>query len=180
MQTGLLILPNWQEVLSLVSIAQILAYVPLQVAVLRSLLWDGPSDLQRVTIHTVDGFQGREKELIVISFVRSSPAKKVGFLSETRRLLSTLDTLLVWSASKLNPRWGNLFSFRHSKTRLLNAFPCFFRKAKKLQCFRDNLVCWFGLKLSQCLIMTHTAIQKIRGHKQPNNKHFPTFNNILS
>lgn len=57
-----------------------------QVAVLRSLLWDGPSDLQRVTIHTVDGFQGREKELIIISFVRSSPAKKVGFLSETRRI----------------------------------------------------------------------------------------------
>jgi hypothetical protein len=57
------------------------------VAVLRSLLWDGPVDLQRIAIHTVDGFQGREKELIIISFVRSSQAKKVGFLSETRRFV---------------------------------------------------------------------------------------------
>lgn len=57
-----------------------------QVALLRSLLWDGPQDLQRVAIHTVDGFQGREKELIFISFVRSNDAKQVGFLSETRRI----------------------------------------------------------------------------------------------
>ena len=34
----------------------------------------------------MDGFQGREKEVVVISLVRSNEAKEVGFLAEERRL----------------------------------------------------------------------------------------------
>ena len=37
-------------------------------------------------VGTVDGFQGREKEAIVISMVRSNPRRSVGFLSEARRM----------------------------------------------------------------------------------------------
>ena len=39
-----------------------------------------------VEISTVDGFQGCDKEMIVISFVRSNPKKNVGFLNESRRI----------------------------------------------------------------------------------------------
>jgi len=39
-----------------------------------------------VEINTVDGFQGREKEIILISFVRSSKDKILGFLADLRRL----------------------------------------------------------------------------------------------
>jgi ATP-dependent RNA/DNA helicase IGHMBP2 len=39
-----------------------------------------------VEIHTIDGFQGREKEAIVISCVRSNAKGEVGFLSDTRRM----------------------------------------------------------------------------------------------
>lgn len=39
-----------------------------------------------VEIKTVDGFQGREKEVIVVSFVRSNDMRNIGFLKELRRL----------------------------------------------------------------------------------------------
>ncbi len=53
-----------------------------QVRFLRERL----SGLGEVEIDTVDGFQGREKEAIVISLVRSNPRGEVGFLSDARRI----------------------------------------------------------------------------------------------
>ena len=41
---------------------------------------------RKVEISTVDGFQGREKEIIILSMVRSNLDKKVGFLANERRL----------------------------------------------------------------------------------------------
>ncbi|KAH8694895.1 putative DNA helicase [Talaromyces proteolyticus] len=40
----------------------------------------------RIEIGSVDGFQGREKEAIVVSLVRSNDKREVGFLGEKRRL----------------------------------------------------------------------------------------------
>jgi superfamily I DNA and/or RNA helicase len=37
-------------------------------------------------IDTVDGFQGREKEAVVISLVRSNANREIGFLGDTRRM----------------------------------------------------------------------------------------------
>ncbi len=42
--------------------------------------------IRDVEIHTVDGFQGREKEVIILSLVRSNPDQEIGFLSDLRRL----------------------------------------------------------------------------------------------
>lgn len=39
-----------------------------------------------VEISTVDGFQGREKEVIILSLVRSNPEMEIGFLKDERRL----------------------------------------------------------------------------------------------
>lgn len=49
--------------------------------VLRSFL-----RVKGLEINTVDGFQGREKEIVVLSLVRSNPHGEIGFLRDYRRL----------------------------------------------------------------------------------------------
>jgi hypothetical protein len=39
-----------------------------------------------IELGSVDGFQGREKETVIVSLVRSNPEHEVGFLGEKRRL----------------------------------------------------------------------------------------------
>ena len=53
-----------------------------QVRLLRDE-FDGGNELE---IGTVDGFQGREKEVVVISLVRSNSINEIGFLADRRRM----------------------------------------------------------------------------------------------
>ncbi|WP_369123405.1 AAA domain-containing protein, partial [Shewanella electrica] len=46
-----------------------------------------------IELGTVDGFQGREKEAVVVSLVRSNEEHEVGFLGEKRRLNGMLLSL---------------------------------------------------------------------------------------
>lgn len=55
-----------------------------QVQRLRQLL---SAEVERgVEVDTVDGFQGREKEAVVVSLVRSNDSGEVGFLADVRRM----------------------------------------------------------------------------------------------
>ncbi|KAL2923698.1 DNA-binding protein SMUBP-2 [Bienertia sinuspersici] len=56
-----------------------------QVVALK-MLRSNVDKLKEMEISTVDGFQGREKEAIIISMVRSNSKKEVGFLSDRRRM----------------------------------------------------------------------------------------------
>ncbi len=54
-----------------------------QVRAIRDMI---PESMQDVEVRTVDGYQGREKDVIIFSSVRSNPDGNVGFLSDGRRL----------------------------------------------------------------------------------------------
>lgn len=44
------------------------------------------AEMTELDVNTIDGFQGREKEVIVVSLVRSNEGQEVGFLSDHRRM----------------------------------------------------------------------------------------------
>jgi predicted DNA helicase len=72
-----------QSGLSAESIGVITPYLA-QVKRIRKLL--EAIQISGIEVKSVDGFQGREKEVILISLVRSNIAKAIGFVSDARRL----------------------------------------------------------------------------------------------
>lgn len=60
-----------------------------QVQYLRRIIYGDP-DLKRIrrhmTINTVDSFQGQERDVMIISLVRSNEQGQIGFLSDLRRM----------------------------------------------------------------------------------------------
>lgn len=65
-----------------------------QVRRLRELWEAAPIGSAELEIDTVDGFQGREKEAIVISLVRSNTQGEIGFLADLRR------TNVAWTRAR--------------------------------------------------------------------------------
>jgi superfamily I DNA and/or RNA helicase len=74
-------------------VAVIAAY-DAQVRRLRALL--APERAAGVEIRSVDGFQGREKEAVIVDTVRSNPDGDIGFLSDLRRMNVAITRARRW------------------------------------------------------------------------------------
>lgn len=57
-----------------------------QVEHLKKQLTDFPFPQQNISINTVDGFQGQERDIVYISLVRSNDRNDIGFLKDYRRM----------------------------------------------------------------------------------------------
>lgn len=41
---------------------------------------------EKISVNTIDSFQGQERDIVYISMVRSNPEGEIGFLSDIRRM----------------------------------------------------------------------------------------------
>ncbi|MDA1166603.1 MAG: IGHMBP2 family helicase, partial [Planctomycetota bacterium] len=84
LQEGELVLRKLVELLDAGLRSRDIGVIAPYAAQVRWLRQNSPDE--RVEIDTVDGFQGREKEAIIISLVRSNADGEIGFLADARRM----------------------------------------------------------------------------------------------
>ncbi|AQK62887.1 putative helicase MAGATAMA 3 [Zea mays] len=101
----------------------------------------GDQSRELIDVSTVDGFQGREKEIVIFSCVRCNKEQKIGFVSDFRRMNVAITraksaVLVVGSASTLkqDKHWNNLVESAKERN-------CLFKVPKPLTAFfaEDNL-----------------------------------------
>ncbi|KAM0873308.1 hypothetical protein ACQ4PT_038117 [Festuca glaucescens] len=75
----------------------------------------GDQSKEVIDVNTVDGFQGREKEVVIFSCVRCNKEQKIGFVNDFRRMNVAITrarsaVLVIGSASTLqkDEHWNNL------------------------------------------------------------------------
>ncbi|MFP4233137.1 MAG: IGHMBP2 family helicase [Candidatus Aenigmatarchaeota archaeon] len=84
-------------------------------------------DIEGLEIKTVDGFQGRQKDVIVLSFVRSNEDGNIGFLKDLRRLNVSITRarkklIMVGDSTTLekHPTYKRLLDYVEEKGEILN------------------------------------------------------------
>ncbi|WVZ85631.1 hypothetical protein U9M48_032532 [Paspalum notatum var. saurae] len=96
----------------------------------------GDQSKEVIDVNTVDGFQGREKEVVIFSCVRCNEKQNIGFVSDGRRMNVAITrarsaVLVVGSASTLkkDKHWNNLIESAKERNRYFKVpkpFTAFF------------------------------------------------------
>ncbi|CUM67907.1 uncharacterized protein PRCAT00005618001 [Priceomyces carsonii] len=111
-----------------------------QVRTLKSVFKSkyGHSIFSEIDFNTVDGFQGQEKEIIIISCVRASETGNVGFLSDIRRMNVALTRArtslwILGNAKSLlrNTVWKELLDDAKLRNSITEAYPGFLRNSSQ-------------------------------------------------
>ncbi|KZT19477.1 hypothetical protein NEOLEDRAFT_1151950 [Neolentinus lepideus HHB14362 ss-1] len=98
----------------------------------------GQDIVGKVDFNTVDGFQGQEKDVIILSCVRAGPGlQSIGFLSDTRRMNVALtrakSSLFVLghapTLERSDANWRAIIEDAKSRSRLAEVDPSFFTTA---------------------------------------------------
>lgn len=93
-------------------------------------------------VSTVDGFQGREKEAIILSFVRSNASNTLGFVRDERRL-----NVAVTRAKKFLALVCDTSTFTIRSSRIIHDLLEHFKangicKSGKLYLNGKNIICF--------------------------------------
>ncbi|CAH2355306.1 helicase Sen1p [[Candida] railenensis] len=107
-----------------------------QIRTLKNLFRNkyGIGILNEIDFNTVDGYQGQEKEIIIMSCVRASSTGNVGFLSDVRRMnvaLTRARTSLWILGNKeslmRNNVWNHLIKNAEDRSQVTTAYPGFMK-----------------------------------------------------
>lgn len=98
----------------------------------------GNTILYEIDFNTVDGFQGQEKEIIIMSCVRASETGSVGFLSDIRRMnvaltraRTTLWILGNKNSLKRDKVWSKLIADAEARSFVTRAEPGFLKRINR-------------------------------------------------
>ncbi|KAF8895534.1 SEN1 N terminal-domain-containing protein [Infundibulicybe gibba] len=101
----------------------------------------GQGIIGKVDFNTVDGFQGQEKDIIILSCVRAGPGlQSVGFLSDTRRMNVALtraksSLYILGHAATLDrsdPVWRNIVQDAKSRALLVDVDQSYFNEPNSM------------------------------------------------
>ncbi|CAL9186896.1 unnamed protein product [Musa hybrid cultivar] len=131
----------------------------------------GEQSDQIVDINTVDGFQGREKDIAIFSCVRANTGKGIGFVSDFRRMNVGLtraksSVLVVGSASTLmqDNHWSNLVTSakdRNCYAKVTKPYAAFFSDDSLQKMQVDLAQQKRDLKKAQTINAVHGEMEKM-------------------
>ncbi|QBM87298.1 senataxin [Metschnikowia aff. pulcherrima] len=122
-----------------------------------------------IDFNTVDGFQGQEKEIIIMSCVRASENGSVGFLSDVRRMnvaLTRARTTLWILGNKSSLRrdrvWNKLISDAESRSCVSLAQPGFLNNMKSIKATSE-----FSVERTEAAAHEQVPIARLGTYEKP-------------